>query len=178
MEFSYDIRIPKERIAVLIGTKGQTKRKLENDTKTSIDVDSRDGIATLSGTDAICLMTARDIVKAIARGFNPNIAILLLNQDYMFELINLNELSRNKNDLERLKGRIIGTKGKSRELIEEMTETYISVYGKTIGIIGDMEKVAIAKRAIGKIIEGSPHATVFKWLENQRKLMNIGFGSF
>jgi len=59
-----------------------------------------------------------------------------------------------------------------------MTETYISVYGKTIGIIGDMEKVAIAKRAIGKIIEGSPHATVFKWLENQRKLMNIGFGSF
>ena len=178
MEFSYDIKIPKERIAVLIGTKGETKKILEKETKTHIDVDSREGIATLSGDDALNLMTAKDIVKAIARGFNPNIAKLLLKTDYVFELISLNEVISNKNDMERMKGRIIGTKGKSRELIEELTETYISVYGKTVGIIGDMEKVSIARRAVGKIIEGSPHANVFKWLEKQRKLMNIGFGSF
>lgn len=178
MEFSYEIKIPKERIAVLIGTKGETKRKLEKNTKTSIDVDSSEGVATISGEDGLQLMTTKDIVQAIARGFNPDVALLLLKSDYLFELINLNDLSRNKNDMERIRGRIIGAKGKSRELIEEMTETYIVVYGKTVGIIGDLEKVAIAKRAIGKIIEGSPHSSVFKWLEKQRKLSNIGFGSF
>jgi ribosomal RNA assembly protein len=50
-----------------------------------------------------------------------------------------------------------------------MTETHISVYGKTIGIIGDTEGASIARQAIESLLKGSQHSNVFNWLEKQRK---------
>jgi len=111
----------------------------------------------------------REIIHAIGRGFNPQIAKLLLKQDYVFELVNMNDFIKTKNDLIRLRGRVIGTDGKTRALIEELTETYVSVYGKTVGIIGEAENVPIAKRAIESLLRGSPHSNVYKWLEKQRR---------
>jgi ribosomal RNA assembly protein len=69
----------------------------------------------------------------------------------------------------RIKGRIIGRDGRSRELIEEHTETFVSVYGKTVSIIGTTESVSTARRAIEMLIKGSPHSTVYRWLEKMRK---------
>ena len=69
----------------------------------------------------------------------------------------------------RLKGRVIGQEGKSRKIIEGLTETYISVYGKTISIIGQAENVSVARRAIESLLAGSNHATVYRWLEKKRR---------
>ena len=41
-EYQYELKIPKERIAVLIGKKGETKRVIERTTKTKLKV-SRNG---------------------------------------------------------------------------------------------------------------------------------------
>ncbi|MEM4397370.1 MAG: KH domain-containing protein [Candidatus Woesearchaeota archaeon] len=165
--FNYELKIPKERIAVLIGTKGETKKKIEEETKTNIEIDSKEGDVVISGEDAILLYTARNIVRAIGRGFNPELALLLLKQDYSFEIIPLN--FENPNQLKRIRGRVIGKNGRSREIIEEMTESYVSVYGKTISIIGTIESVINAKRAIEMLIKGSPHSNVYKWLEKRRR---------
>ena len=81
-EFTYDLRIPKERVAVLIGKKGETKRLIEHETKTKIQVNSEEGTVSLGGEDALLLYLAREIVRAIGRGFNPEVALLLLKQDY------------------------------------------------------------------------------------------------
>ena len=62
-------------------------------------------------------------------------------------------------------------KGKSRNTIEDLTGAYISVYGKTVGIIGEMTAVPLARRAIESLIEGAQHASVYKWLEKQRRGM-------
>lgn len=169
MQQTYDIRIPKERIPVLIGIKGAMKRKIEKQTSTIIEVDSHDGMVSVEGEDALNLLDAQEIIKAIARGFNPEIAFLLLKQDYAFELIDLSMLTRNKTDMARVKGRIIGEGGKSRKTIEGLTETYISVYGKTVGVIGEMMGVALAKRALSMLLEGSPHSAVYQMLERQRR---------
>ncbi len=169
MQASYDIKIPKKRTAVLIGVKGIVKKNLQKATNTIIDVDSSEGLITVSGEDALMLMDAQSIIKAIARGFNPDIAMLLLKQDYCFELIDLKLVARNQSDMERLKGRIIGADGKSRRTIETLSETYISVYGKTVTIIGEISMVSIAKKAISLLIDGSTHSHVFKFLENQRR---------
>ena len=169
MQASYDIKIPKERVAVLIGVKGIVKKNLQKATETIIDVDSSEGLVTVSGEDALKLMDARSIIKAIARGFNPELAMLLLKQDYCFELIDLKLIARNQNDLERLKGRIIGADGKSRRTIETLTETYISVYGKTVALIGEITMVQIAKKAVALLVDGSAHSHVFKYLETQRR---------
>jgi ribosomal RNA assembly protein len=172
-EYKYDIKIPKERIAVLIGKNGETKKLLEQETKTKLNIDSEEGDVSVSGEDAITLYSTREIITAIGRGFNPNIALNLTKVDYGFELINLNDVARSKNDMIRLKGRIIGQEGKSRRVIEELTDCDICVYGKTIGIIGPAERIGVARRAIEMLIEGSMHSTVYKYLEKQRRELNM-----
>lgn len=167
-EYLYDTKIPKERIAVLIGKEGITKKQIESATNIKLKIDSKEGDVFLEGEDALGLYSAREVVKAIGRGFNPDIALLLLKQDYMFEMINMLDYVKSKNHMIRLKGRVIGAEGRSRKTIEELTETYISVYGKTIGIIGFSENVAIAKKAVESLLSGSPHSSVYKWLERRR----------
>ena len=167
-EFAYEIKIPKNRIAVLIGKKGQIKKQLEEVTKTKINIDSKEGDVSVTGNDALLLYCTRDIIKAIGRGFNPDIAMLLLKQDYTFEVINLPDFD-NPAQFRRIKGRIIGTQGKSRRLIEEHTDTYISVYGKTVALIGRSDTCSIARRAVEMLIKGSPHSNVYKWLEKMRR---------
>ena len=168
-EFSYELRIPKERVAVLIGTKGETKRTLEHETKTTLDVDSSEGEIRIKGKDALLLYLAREIVRAIGRGFNPEIALQLLKSDYAFEIIMIQDFARNANDFERLRGRVIGEGGKSRRVIEDLTSTTISVFGKTVGIIGPAENISTARRAIESLLAGSPHAHVYRWLERAKR---------
>jgi ribosomal RNA assembly protein len=172
-EFQYEIKLPKDRIAVLIGKKGQIKNELEQDTKTSITIDSKEGDVFIRGDDALDLYVTKEIVTAIARGFNPDVAKYLLKQDYSFELIRMDEFVKSKSSQLRLKGRVIGKEGKSRNNIEFLTDTNICVYGKTIGIIGRTEEVTNARRAIESLLSGSPHANVFKWLEKKRRESKI-----
>ncbi|MBS3128595.1 RNA-processing protein [Candidatus Woesearchaeota archaeon] len=167
-QYSYDLRMPKERVAVLIGKAGSVKRELEVYTHTKILVDSKEGDVLITGEDALSLFSAREIIKAIARGFNPDIAKLLFNQSYLFESINIKDYAKTKNEELRLKGRIIGQEGKSRRVIEELTECYLCVYGKTISMIGEIEKLPLVRRALEMLLSGSPHSTVFHWLERQR----------
>lgn len=169
LEFSYELRIPKERVAVLIGKKGSVKKSLEAHTKTTISIDSKEGEVRITGKDSLSLFCLKEVILAIGRGFNPDIAQLLLKQDYVLEVIYLSEYAKNKNHLIRLRGRVIGAEGKARSIIERLTETYITVYGKTVAIIGSNERAVLARRAMNSLIEGSPHANVYKWLEKTRK---------
>lgn len=170
-EYSYQLKIPKERVPILIGTKGSVKKDLEDFSKTKINVDSKDGEVTIVGENSINLYTLKEVIIAIGRGFNPEIAKLLFKQDYAMEILNILEYSHNKNDMPRVKGRVIGSEGKSRKTIEQLTECYVSVFGKTIAIIGSMENVPNAQRAFEMLLEGSPHSSVYRWLEKQRSQM-------
>lgn len=165
----YELRIPKDRVAVLIGKYGEVKRSLQKETKTKIEVDSKEGLVQITGKDALLLYLAREIVRAIGRGFNPEIAMQLLKQDYGLEIVSIMDYARNQNDLERLRGRVIGEGGKSRKTIEGLTDTQLCVFGKTVGIIGPMEGLADARRAITDLLSGATHASVYRWLERKRK---------
>ncbi len=169
-KLQYELKIPKERIAVLIGKDGQTKEDIEKATRTEIVVDSKEGDIHIFSMDGLNIYTAKEVVTAIGRGFNPEIALLLLKVDYNFESINLADVcGKSKDSQIRIKGRIIGAGGKTRQHIEELSETYISVYGKTVSIIGATESVSIAHKAVEMIIEGSTHSSVYKWLEKKRR---------
>ena len=170
--YSYELKIPQERVAVLIGKKGEVKKSIESDTKTQIKVDSLEGDIFVYGKDALGLYTAHEVIRSIGRGFNPDIAKLFLKQDYVFEMVDIPEYTgKSKNTLLRLKGRVIGKEGRARKLIEELSESYISVYGKSTGIIGTAESAAMAKRAVEALLRGSTQATEYKWLENKRREM-------
>ncbi|MEK6900583.1 MAG: KH domain-containing protein, partial [Nanoarchaeota archaeon] len=91
-EFSYELKIPEERIAVLIGASGETKKEIERETKCKLDI-SKEGDVMISGDDGLMLFTAREIVRAVGRGFNPKVALLLLKPDYALEMIDMSEIA-------------------------------------------------------------------------------------
>lgn len=173
-EFQYDIKIPEERVAVLIGKDGATKKEIEENTKSSLDI-SKEGDVNITGDDGLLLFITKEIVRAIGRGFNPKIALLLLKTDYAIEIIDMKDIAgKSKNTMQRLKGRVIGKGGKAREEIERLTDTNISVYGKTIGIIGEQQQVTMAREAVAKLLEGAMHKTVFQFLEKKKKEIMFG----
>ena len=170
VEYSYELKVPKSRVAVIIGKEGTVKKEIEEATKTKLSIDSKEGDIFVSGEDALGLYTAKEIIKAIARGFNPDVAKLLLKPDYIFEVVDLSEyVGKSKEAMLRLKGRVIGKDGKSRRLIEELAECNISVFGKTISIIALPESAASARQAVESLLRGSTHANVYKWLERRRR---------
>ncbi len=172
MEYSYELKVPRNRVAVIIGKEGGIKKEIEESTGTKLTIDSTEGDVFVSGEDALGLYTAREIIKAIGRGFNPEIAKFLLKTDYILEVVDLAEfVGKSKEAMLRVKGRVIGKEGKSRMLIEELTECRISVFGKTISIIGLPESAASARRAVESLLKGSTHANVYKWLERRRRDM-------
>jgi ribosomal RNA assembly protein len=164
------IKIPQDRIAVLIGKDGETKDLIENSTSSRLDIDSTEGDVSVFSEDPIKLFTCIEVIKAIGRGFNPELALMLIKLDYVLDVISIGEYTRSNNDFTRLRGRVIGKEGKSRRVMEDLLEVNICVYGKTVSIIGRGDSVALARRAIDSLLNGSTHATVYKWLEKQRSI--------
>ncbi len=162
------IRIPEERIGVIIGREGEIKRRIEDETGCKIKI-SRDGIVSVKGNDAIGFIKAQNVIKAIARGFNPEVAFKLLRDDFkVLEIINLTDYV-GENALKRVKGRIIGKDGKMRASIEETLDVNLSIYGKTVSIIGDMDNVYAARDAILMLIEGAQHSRVLRFMEKKKR---------
>ena len=173
-EEAYDIiNIPKDRVAVLIGKKGETKRKVEKLTDTKVEINSDGEVIIkrkMTTENPLQQLKARDIIKAIARGFSPEKAFLLLKQEYYLEIINLSEFVSDKS-IKRIRSRIIGKEGKARKFISKLTKTEIVIYGKTVSIIGKIQNIQIAKKSVMKIIEGAPHSAVFRYLERNKNLI-------
>lgn len=151
------VKIPKERLAVLIGRKGSVKKEIENLAEVKIIVNED---VEIDG-DALRVMNAENIVKAIGRGFSPERSMYLLDEEYALDMI---PLPKNEKALKRVRSRVIGTKGKARKNIETMTKTFISVYGRTVSIIGRYEDVEKAKAAVERLIIGHSHKSVYKSL--------------
>ena len=169
------LKIPKSRLGVLIGSRGKVKKEIENLTQTKIEVDSESGVITITpkpdALDPVSHLKAREIIRAIGRGFNPKRASRLIEDNTILEVIDIREFANTPNSIRRLKGRVIGEEGKSWKLIEEVTGAYISVYGHTVAIIGTIEEVELAKRAVIMLLEGANHGTVYKFLFRQKRLL-------
>jgi len=167
MDNSEVLLVPHERIGAIIGKKGSTKREIEQKTKTKLSVDSKEGEVEIfmKGTPMGYLKAMR-IVKAIARGFSPENAFKLLNDECFLEIIEIEDIvGKNKSNAKAKKGRVIGSHGKAREEIEKETGTNISVYGKTIGIIGKEEEMGNAKKAVELLLKGAAHSTAMHSLK-------------
>ena len=169
------IKIPMERIAVVIGHNGETKKNLENRSGIHLEINSRLGEITIEDhnvEDPLQVLKLESIVRAIGRGFSPEHAMKLLGDDIDLYIFNIHDyVSKKESHVRRLKSRIIGTEGKTKRVLEELTDSYISVYGHTVSIISDFENIDIAKRAVDKLLSVSKHATVYRFIEsNMRKL--------
>jgi ribosomal RNA assembly protein len=166
-------RIPKERVGILIGPDGRTKQYIEDKLGVKLEIDTEGSVTitlTEKAPDPSVLLKAKDVVTAIGRGFTPQTTFRLIrNEDDIYDMIDLRLIfGRSESDIKRIKGRIIGTEGKTRKLIEELTEADVVVYGHTVGIIGSFEEADAARNAVQMIIDGCEHHTVYNYLQKKR----------
>ncbi len=165
------VNIPEERVGVLVGEKGKDKRKLEKLCRCKLKV-SEEGEVEVRAKDPLDEWRAKDVVLAIGRGFSPQKALKLTDEDYYLKIMDLRALFDSEKEMSRVKGRIIGEEGRTRMIIEQCTDADICVYGHTVAIIGLVDEVALAEQAIGMLIEGAMHSTVYKFLERGRRRLN------
>jgi len=161
------IRIPEERVKILIGKEGRTKRMLEEKCKVSLAVDS-EGEVHITG-DPTDVFFATDVIKAIGRGFEPRTALKLLGQDFGLYIMPLKEIANSDKSIKRLKGRVIGEKGTIRMEIERATDAKLCVYGSTIGIIARADTMHHAKEAVDMLLRGAKHNSVLNYLAKARR---------
>jgi len=168
--FQEGLKIPKKRIAVLIGEKGRIKREIERFTSTKLTINSEEGDVIIESQESLNIFNTKPIIQSIGRGFNPKIALRLIDEENTLEIIDITDFSKkSKKDMIRLKSRLIGTNGKARKMIEMLTHTEICVYGKTVSIIGEQDSVYLAKRAITNLLQGSKHGNVYGFIERTKK---------
>ena len=169
------IKIPRDRIGALIGPNGRIKENIEKRLSVELQIDSETGgvVITLNLTaqDPSLLFRSKEVIAGIGRGFSPESAFrLLMDDEVTLKVIDLREVvGRSPSDIKRIKGRVIGREGKTRRIIEELTEASISVYGHTISIVGNIEQAEAAREAIQMLMRGSQHSTVYRFLHKKRR---------
>jgi len=169
------VKVPRERIGALIGPNGRVKETVEKELSVEIQIDSQTGNITITlspiAADPSLLFRAKEVITAIGRGFSPQRAFRLLQDDNtILVVIDLRDIvGKSQSDIKRLKGRIIGKEGKTRRIIEELTDASVSVHGHTISIIGDIDQAEVAREAIEMLLRGSQHRTVYRFLHRKRR---------
>jgi ribosomal RNA assembly protein len=172
--FNTFVQIPKDRLGALIGPDGQVKANIENKLNVELIIDSETGDVTITlnsdAQDPSLLFRAKEVVTAIGRGFSPDRSFRLIrDEDAVLEVIDIREIfGRSLSELQRVRGRIIGQEGKTRRMIEELTEADVSVQGHTVSIIADFDQIDVAKEAIQMIFQGSQHSKVYRFLQRKR----------
>ncbi|MHA1970949.1 MAG: KH domain-containing protein, partial [Candidatus Thorarchaeota archaeon] len=92
MAFQETIRVPADRVGVIVGRNGRVRRRIEQLTNVKLNIDSEGAVTIRSPTqskDPVLAWKARDIVRAIARGFSPKNALSLVDEDMMLIIISL-----------------------------------------------------------------------------------------
>jgi len=167
------LKIPLDRVGVLIGPQGDTKKYIEEHTHVSLDIDSEVGeicIDDHASEDPLMIFKVEHMVRAIGRGFSPEHAFRLFSDEVDFYLFDIHEyVGKKPSHVKRLKSRVIGSEGKTKRVLEELTQANISVYGHTIAVIADIFFMDIVKKAIDMLLSGSKHATVYRYVERSMK---------
>ena len=144
----------------------QKKRFLENKLKVKLEIIS--GKIILKG-DALSKYEALNVLRAIGKGFPIETGLLLLDENYVFEIINIKALSPRK-DLSQVRARIIGRKGKTLKILEELADCNIVLKDNQVYIIGLADNIKNALNGIRKLIQGSRQSSTYSYLERQRKI--------
>ena len=174
----YLARIPQDRIAVLIGKGGETRRMLEEACGATLEIDSKSGEVMAEwgdeGADPIVRMKMPDVIVAIGRGLAPKRAVQLIQDEVFLKMYDIREWAgRQPNQTRRMRSRLIGRNGRIRSLIEEISRCEMAIHGSTVLVIGDEDGLALATPAIEGILRGSEHSTILHGLEQDRKRQRL-----
>ncbi|MBW6442191.1 hypothetical protein K0A97_00195 [Patescibacteria group bacterium] len=142
----------------------KNKKRLEK--RLNIKIESRGKEIQITGAPED-EYKAEKVITALDFGFPFSTALLIKEEDFIFESINIKEHTKRK-DFARIKSRLIGTKGKALKTLSTLTGCYFEIKDNWIGVIGEPEHIKNAERAVILIIKGSKHGNVYSYLEKHQ----------
>jgi len=179
---TYRLKVPLDRVGALIGRNGETLRMLQDRCGAPIEVESETGEVVLheeEGKDSYLVYRMRDVLRAIGRGFSPEKALSLLADDMYYEEFDIRDYAgKSMNRVTQVRSRVIGAEGKTRRLIEELTDCNLSIKGNTVAVIGDLDGLKVASRAVTMLLAGSEHSTVYSFMERKRRDLKVSRSGF
>lgn len=162
-----EIEVPENRIGIIVGKDGEVKKKIEE--KCGCKLQFHGNLVSVDFDDNLSFIKAKNVILAIARGFSPEIALKLLDDESLvFESIDLSQIVPGS-AMKRIMGRIIGKEGRIKKQIEDTLNVHIRIQERYISIIGSYESVNVVREAINMLIEGAQHSTMLKFIEKRRR---------
>jgi len=118
---------------------------------------------------------AEKVIDALNFGFPFETAMLIKEEDFLFEIINIKDFTK-RQDLERVRARIIGKNGKTLKTLSHLSKCNFELKDNDVGIIGNSEYIKTAQESLISLIRGSKQSNVYKFLEkNQIKpIIDLG----
>ena len=111
---------------------------------------------------------ALEILDAVSIGFSVDKALLLKEENMMFQNINIKDLTK-RHDLDIVRGRIIGSDGRTLKTLKILTKCELALNNNEIGIIGNANEVHDAVQAVSSLVRGSKQGNIYSRLERKRK---------
>jgi len=150
----------------------ENKKKLEEFLKIKIIVKKEEISIDGNPEDEF---VAEKVIDAIVFGFSVPVALSIKREDLIFEVLNIKNYTH-RNDLERIRARIIGTGGKTLKTLNELTECNFAMKNNEVGIVGPPELIKNAQDAVISIIHGSKQANVYSFLEKHhiKPILDLG----
>jgi len=139
----------------------QNKNELESKLKVKISFSGDK--AVISGLE-VDEHFAEIVLHALDFPFLIEEALLLLDENYIFDIINIKDITKRK-DLAVIKARIIGTKGKTLRVLCDLSNCFIALKDNQLGIIGKYEDIKFARQAVISLIHGSKQGNIYAYLE-------------
>ncbi|MCK9595696.1 KH domain-containing protein [Candidatus Pacearchaeota archaeon] len=139
----------------------RNKKDIEDTIEVKMSIRGKD--ITLDGTPENEYL-AEKVIDAISFGFPISVALLIKQEDFLFEIINIKDYTPRK-DFETIRARIIGRGGKTLKTLSDLTECNFEINDNDVGIIGSPELIENAQKAVISIIQGSKQSNVYSFLE-------------
>lgn len=150
----------------------KNKKRLEE--KLEVKINNRGKEITISGS-SVNEYVAEKVIEAIDLGFSISNALLIKEEDFTFEIINIKDHTKRK-DLERIRARLIGTQGKTLKTLHNLTNCNFELKDNQIGIIGNPEDIENAQNAVIAIIKGAKQSNIYSFLEKHHPETIVDWG--
>jgi len=149
-----------------LGVIKKNKLKLEKALAISLKI-SGNRVIIKGKKDSFVEYLTTEILDALSLGFSIDSALQLKDEDFVLKKIDIKTRVKDSR-VHVVMGRLIGKKGKTKHVIERLTECDIVISDHNVGIIGRINNVNIASHAIEALIRGSPQSKVYSYLEKSR----------